>query len=139
VVELEAMRQRRLEIVVERGFEQMAPECRVALEPFVGEDLAHERFGRAVVLLADADAHGGQVADEEVDPMIRRDHHQQVGAAGRQPAPDFVEAGGQLAAMARGHRLPIARDDRAVARCENPDEVSHGRSLFVPSARAAAP
>src|SRR6266852_3653478 len=56
VVELQAMRQRRLEIMLERAVEQMATEGGVALEPPARKNLLHERLGRAVVLLADADA-----------------------------------------------------------------------------------
>src|SRR6516165_6974210 len=61
VVELEAVRQRRLEIAVERGFEQMASKRGVALEALARKHLFHERLGRAVVLVADADADRRQI------------------------------------------------------------------------------
>src|SRR5262249_56147927 len=96
-----------LEIAIERGLEQRAPEGRVALEALAGKHLFHERLGRAVVLVADADADRRQVADEEVDPMIRRDDDEQVRPARLEPPPDLVEGGRQPVAVIARHRLPI--------------------------------
>ena len=138
MVKLEPVRERGFEIAIERGFEQVAPERRVALEPLVREHLFHERLGRTVMLVADADAYGRQVADEEVDPMIGRDDDKQVGPGRLEPPPDLIEPGRQPVAMAGRHRLPIACDDRAVAGREDPDEISHGRSLCVLGGRASA-
>src|SRR5262245_22241775 len=138
VIELEAMRECRLEILRQRGLEQVAPERGVALEPGMRIDLLHERLGRAIVFVADADADGGQVVDEEVDPVIGRDDHQQIGPAGREPTPDLVEGSFELVAMRARHRLPIARDDRPVARRENPDQASHGRAPPLCAAPKAA-
>jgi len=138
VVELEPVGERGFEIAVKRGFKQMAPERGVSLEPLVREHLFHERFRRTVVLLADADAYRRQVADEEVDPVIRRDHDKQVGPARLEPPSDLVEPGRQPVAMRGRHGFPIACDDRTVAGRENPDEISHGRSLSVPGGRASA-
>jgi len=138
VVELEPVGERGFEIAVKRGFKQMAPERGVSLEPLVREHLFHERFRRTVVLLADADAYRRQVADEEVDPVIRRDHDKQVGPARLGPPSDLVEPGRQPVAMRGRHGFPIACDDRTVAGRENPDEISHGRSLSVPGGRASA-
>jgi hypothetical protein len=118
---------------------QVAPERRVSLEPLVREHFLHERLGRPVVLFTDPDAHRRKIADEEVDPMIGRDHDQQVGSASLEPSPDLVEPGCKLVAMAGRHRFPIARDDRAVAGRENSDEISHGRPLSVAGGRAGAP
>src|SRR5262252_4869224 len=129
VVELEAVRQRRLEIAVERGFEQMASERGVALEALARKHLFHERLGRAVVLVADADADRRQIADEEVDPVIGRDDDAQVRPARREAAPDLVEAGGQPVAVISRHRLPVPRDDRPMAGRERAHEISHRPSL----------
>ena len=96
---LQPVRQRGLEIVVERGLQQMPPERDMALEPPVRIDLLHERLGRAVVLLADADADRRQIADEEIDPVVGRDHDQQIRPAGREPPSDLVEAGRELVAV----------------------------------------
>ena len=126
VVKLEAVRERRLEIAVERGLEQMTPERRVALQPLVREHLAHERLGRPVVLVADADADRRQVADEEVDPVIGRDDDQQIGPAGAQPPADLVEAGGEPPALAFRQRVPITRDNRPMACRERTDELAMG-------------
>ena len=102
VIELEPMGQRGLEIAVERGFQQMAPERRVSLEPLVRKNLLHERLGRTVMLVADADAYRRQVADEEVDPVIRRDDDEQVGPARLEPPSDLVESGRQPVAVGGG-------------------------------------
>src|SRR5262249_21521936 len=129
VVELEAVRQRGLEIAVERGFEQMTPERGVALEALARKHLFHERLGRAVVLVADADADRRQVADEEVDPVIGRDDDKQVRTARLEPPPDLVEGGRQPVAVIARHRLPIPRDDRPVTGREHANEISHRPSL----------
>src|SRR5262249_10177513 len=106
--ELEAVRQRRLEIAVERRFEQMASERGVALEALARKHLFHERLRRAVVLVADADADRRQIADEEVDPVIGRYDDEQVGPARLEAAPDLVEAGGQPVPVISRHRLPVS-------------------------------
>ena len=131
MVELEAVRQRRLEIAVERGFEQMAPERGVALEALARKHLFHERLGRAVVLVADADADRRQVADEEIDPVIGRDDDEEVRPARLEPPPDLVEAGRQPVAMVLRHCFPIPRDDRPVTGRESADEISHRPSLSL--------
>src|SRR5246127_3350588 len=129
VIELEAVRQRRLEIAVERGFGQMGPERGVALEALARKHLFHERFGRAVVLVADADADRRQIADEEVDPVIGRDDDEQVRSARLEAAPDLVEAGRQPVAVVARHGLPVPRDDRPMTGREHAHEISHRPSL----------
>src|SRR6266446_5062594 len=129
VVELEAVRQRRLEIAVERGFEQMAPERGVALEALVRKHLFHERLGRAVVLVADADADRRQIADEEVDPVIGRYDDEQVRSARLEAAPDLVEGGRQPVAVVARHGLLVPRDDRPMTGREHAHEISHRPSL----------
>jgi hypothetical protein len=89
-------------------------------------DLLHERLRRAIVLVADADAYRGQVVDEEVDPVIRRDDDEEIRPARRKPPSDLVEAGFELLRVRIGHLVPIARDDRPVTGREHADEASHG-------------
>src|SRR5262245_47531634 len=101
-------------------------------EALAGKHLFHERLGRAVVLVADADADRWQVADEEVDPVIGADDDEQVRPAGLEPPPDLVEAGRQPVAVVSRHRLPIPRDDRPVTGREHTHEISHRPSLSRP-------
>jgi hypothetical protein len=131
------MRQRRIEIVIERGLQKMPSERGVALEHRMRIDLLHERFRRPVVLVADADADRRQIVDEEVDPVIRRHHDENVGPAGAQPPPDLVEGRRQFGAMVARHGLPVAGNDRSMAGRENTDEFSHGRLSPVRRARRA--
>ncbi len=144
MVEPQPVRQRRLEILRQCGFQEMSPERGMALQPGMRIDLLHERLGRTVVLVADADADSRQIVDEKVDPMIRRDDDQHIRPAGGEAAPDLVEGCLELVAMVRGHLVPVAGDDRPVAGRENADEASHGRRAPVPvlpaglSARASA-
>jgi hypothetical protein len=132
VVELEAMRQRGFEIAIERGLQQVPAEGGVAFEPFARKHLLHEWLRRAVVLLADADADRGQVADEEIDPVIGRDHDEQVRPAGLEPPPELVKAGGQPVPVIPRHRFPIPCDDRPVTGGECAHEISHRTSLSLP-------
>ena len=120
------MRQRRLEVVVECGLEQMQSECGVTLEHLVRIDLLHEGFGRTIVLVANADAHGRKVVDEEIDPMIRRNDDKKIGTDRLEPVPDFIERGGELVAVRARHRFPLARDERPMTGGKDSDELSHG-------------
>src|SRR6266446_4936397 len=132
-------RHRLLEVVDDHGHDRQlgvdadAPErdasAVVALEALAWKHLFHERFGRAVVLVADADADRRQIADEEVDPVIGRYDDEQVRSARLEAAPDLVEGGRQPVAVIARHGLPVPRDDRPMTGREHAHEISHRPSL----------
>ena len=122
------MRQRRLEIIGERGFQQVHREAGMARD-LLPREVAEERLGRPLVRRADADADVRQIVEEEIGPMVGRDLDQQIGPRRLEAAAHLAEGAAEMLAQLFRHGLPVARDERAVAGGEHADEAGHSYLL----------
>ena len=101
----------------------MAPQC------LMGKDRLHERFGRAFVFIADANAERRDIVEEKITPVIGGMDDQNVGSGRLDALAELREFFIQPGTVFGIHGFPHARDIRRVPRRETPDQLSHGRSL----------
>jgi len=125
VIQLQAVRQRRLEAAAHRLIGEMHRQAGMAGDRLVREGL-HPQLGRALVLLAHADAYGRIVIEKEVRPMVGRHDDQHVGLRRAESAAELAERGAHPGFFVLRNSIPLAHDERSVARGEGADQASHG-------------
>jgi len=92
VIERQSLRHRRIEIARERSVHDVAAKAGVACQHGMIEARFQERLGRAVVLLANADAECREIVEEEIAPVIRRHDDQDIRPRHHQAMADLRKA-----------------------------------------------
>src|SRR6266853_4664086 len=107
VIERQVVRYRGLEVAFERGLQDVIRELRVSRDLLVRAVL-HPRLGRALVLLAHADADARPVVDEEIHPVIGGDLDKDVGLCGLDASAELGQRPREFALIRRFDVFPAA-------------------------------